>query len=483
MSNGDEKAPAPPNPRHRSSILNFTAPQPKPQGTPTVVVIGGGFCGLHCCRLLRHKFKVTLVDAKEYFEYYPGILRAYLHPHEHRLLSNLYQPICDEMGVTFVWGEVTRMDPMSKRVYAKPVFVDHEKVITFDYCVVTTGSQYGIYMNVATGVNAPSECLWYPTFLEKVIKTQSVWGELDERFLAGRRQHFERELAVLQQLSQDKGTVVIAGAGFIGVEWATDLKYAFPDINVVIVESRGECIGVMPKKCKDYCQKYMDDAGIITVYNLKYDCIMACPENGGKCKIHPSLAAKGVSQIDRIYMAVGVRSINQFMPVECLDDMKYDKGTGDVTRGGWMVCNSQMRVLSKGETPIANGCVYTAGNCCSVQGLNMPKNSCPGEEMGSIACNNIMAMDAKARPAEYGGCFGFFIPKLKEVHWSFTMGICATSLGPWDATMVIESKEPGSGYTVLTGQLAAMQKEFIRWSKVDQCRMGCVGRAIFGLLH
>jgi len=464
----------------RSSIFNPEAQRKRLAGSPTVVVIGGGFSGLHCCRLLRSRFKVVLVDAKEYFEYYPGILRAYLEPREHRVLSGMYQPICDEMGVEFVWGEVKEVQADSKRVKVKLAFMSNEKVIPYDYSIVCTGSQYGIYMNVVTGVNAPSECLWYPTFLDKVMKEQSKWGNLDERFIAGRRAHFESELKVLKELSQRQGTVIIAGAGFIGIEWATELKHAFPALKVVIVEARSDCVSVMPKKCKEYCQKFMDDQGIITVYGLKYDCLMEC--SNGKCAIAPALQAKGVKNIDRVYMAVGVRSINQFMPKECLDKMKYDEGTGDVTRGGWILCNKKMQVLMKEEGVLGDGTVFTAGNCCSVKDFSAPKNSFPGEEMGTIACNNIMALDAKKRPSAHG-CFGFMMPQLKEVHWSFGMGICATSLGPFDATMVVCNKEPESGYTVLTGYPAAMLKEFIRWSKVDQTRMGCLGGLIFSLVH
>jgi len=462
----------------KKSILMVQLPN-----KPSVVVVGGGFAGLAACRRLRKRFNVVLVDAKEYFEYYPGILRAYLHPAEHGKLSALYQPICDAMGCKFIWGEATKVDGETKQVTVKCIARDGEKLLPYDYCIVTTGSQYGLYMSSVQRASNAAECLWYPTFLEKVIKTGSSWSALDERFISGRRAHFESELKVLMDIAQKRATIVIVGAGFVGIEWATEVKYYLPEIEVVVVESRGECVSVMPPKCRQYCQRYMEKAGIKTIYNFDYKSLLE-PGTQRMTVDSAQLESTGLTNVARTYMAVGVRSINQFLPADCLDAMKYDPGTGDVTRGGFAVCNKQMQILSKGEAPWAGGCVFAAGNCCSVQGLRVPKNSFPGEDMAAVACHNIGVLERR-RNSKHGGCFaGCRLKKMKELHWSRGMGLCATSLGPYDATFVAGSTEQsGSGYTVLTGCLSAYQKEFIRWSKVDQTRMGCVGTAVWGLVH
>eukprot|EP00971_Amphidinium_carterae_P179035 3551040-Amphidinium_carterae.1 len=99
----------------------------------TVVVVGGGFAGLSVCRTMRREFNVILIDSKEYFEFYPGILRAYLHPVEHAKLSSLYQPICDKMGCKFVWGEVTSVDGMERKVTVKAMVGSRTQVCNFDY--------------------------------------------------------------------------------------------------------------------------------------------------------------------------------------------------------------------------------------------------------------------------------------------------------------------------------------------------------------
>lgn len=65
------------------------------QSTPTtrVAVLGGGFAGLTAARTLaaHPQVEVLLVDQRDYFEYTPGILRAWVNPDVHRALVN---PIC-----------------------------------------------------------------------------------------------------------------------------------------------------------------------------------------------------------------------------------------------------------------------------------------------------------------------------------------------------------------------------------------------------
>jgi len=52
-----------------------------------VLIVGGQFSGLFCARDLKKHFHVTIVDAKEFFEYTPGILRCYVKPSHFDSLS------------------------------------------------------------------------------------------------------------------------------------------------------------------------------------------------------------------------------------------------------------------------------------------------------------------------------------------------------------------------------------------------------------
>eukprot|EP00450_Noctiluca_scintillans_P008508 CAMPEP_0194509106 /NCGR_PEP_ID=MMETSP0253-20130528/39595_1 /TAXON_ID=2966 /ORGANISM="Noctiluca scintillans" /LENGTH=47 /DNA_ID= /DNA_START= /DNA_END= /DNA_ORIENTATION= len=45
-------------------------------GKSRVLIVGGQFSGNFSARELKKRFHVTVVDAKEFFEYTPGVLRA-----------------------------------------------------------------------------------------------------------------------------------------------------------------------------------------------------------------------------------------------------------------------------------------------------------------------------------------------------------------------------------------------------------------------
>merc|ERR1712048_1329275 len=76
-----------------------------------LLIVGGSFGGLACGRDMKNHYLVTIVDAKEFFEYTPGVLRAYVKPkHLDALTFTLYPVIEERMGCKFIWGEVTELN-------------------------------------------------------------------------------------------------------------------------------------------------------------------------------------------------------------------------------------------------------------------------------------------------------------------------------------------------------------------------------------
>jgi len=398
---------------------------------PLLIVIGGGFAGTLVCRKMTRDYHVVLIDAKEYFEYYPGICRTYADPK--------------------------------------------------DYLVVACGSQYGINLQAIQSASTGHECLWYPTCLQSSMP-DSRWNTLDERFLAGRRRHIDREYNELVELNRKGATILVVGAGFVGIEFATEVKHFFSNIDIVIVEARDACIGVMPEKCIEYVKSYLARKDIKVIYNQAYKEFMSAtdsiPADFSKANQSLQELAKewGITEPSRIYMAVGLRPINSFMPAQCLSPGK---------RGGWINVNKYQEVML-GDSPVEG--VFAAGNCCSyAEGSDMPafpKNAFPGEDMAAVACYNIRVLQA-AKDSSSGCCFGLCRPRRKkEAHWGWGTGLCATSLGPDDATLVVGSTpERGSGFVALTGVIAALNKEFVRWSKVNQIAGGCFGGLVWKLAH
>merc|ERR1712014_387912 len=181
------------------------------------------------------------------------------------------------------------------------------------------------------------------------------------------------------------------------------------------------------------------------------------------------------------------KASNYFMPKETLSD----KGPGG---GGWIHFNKYLQVVKKpteGGALWADGCVFAVGDCnlgCLGDPPNfemppIPKISYPGEEQALHAVNNLERLDRMRYP--HGCCSSLCTPKkLLPTWWPWGAGMFATSLGAHDACFVVAANhEKGSGYMVNWWIWAALQKEIIEQTKIDECRDKPVGKAIWHFVH
>jgi len=268
---------------------------------PKVLIIGGQFSGTFCARELKKKFHVTVVDAKEYFEYTPGVLRAFVKPAHLDALTFTLQPVLErKMGVKFIWGEVKELNGEKKTATIKPIFASATDEIKFDYCIICAGCNFGPFKPMG-------ESLWFPTVHEDA-RAVSDWKHIDERFIEGRRRHVLEEYHKLSELNKKKSTVLIVGAGFIGVEWATELEHFFPDIKLTIIDFLPRCLGPLPDSAAQYCEEYMDACGIKQFYDCKYD-----PKSADIWK-----KIELPNGADESYICIGVMASNYFMPASTL---------------------------------------------------------------------------------------------------------------------------------------------------------------------
>jgi len=424
---------------------------------PKALVIGAQFSGTFTARDLKRKFDVTIVDAKEYFEYTPGVLRAYVKPcHLDSLTFTLEPVLSRSMGVKFIWGEVKNLDGDKKVATVKPMFANTIDEIPFDYCMICSGCNFGPFKPMG-------ESLWFPTVHEEARKV-SEWPHIDERFLEGRRRHVLEEYNKLNDLNKKKASILVVGAGFIGVEWATEIEHFFPDVQLTIIDFLPRCLGPLPDTAAEYCSEYMNAVGIKEFYSCKYD--PKSDEFWNKIEL-PGGA-------DVTYVCIGVKASNYFMPQSVLSD----KGPGG---GGWIHFNKFMQVVKKpteGGQVWGDGTVYAVGDCnlgCIGEPPNfemppIPKISYPGEEQALHAVHNIKR--------HHRG------KTLKPTWWPWGAGMFATSLGPHDACFVLAANEnKGSGYMINWWIPAALQKEVIETTKIDECKNGCVGLLIWHFVH
>mmetsp|Transcript_79042 Transcript_79042/g.211220 ORF Transcript_79042/g.211220 Transcript_79042/m.211220 type:complete len:469 (-) Transcript_79042:157-1563(-) len=433
-----------------SSLLNNEF-----KSRPRVLVIGAGFSGFVCARDLRRSFRVTCVDAKEFFEYTPGILRAYVHPeHFNHLTFTLKHALENNLGVKYMWGEVTELDGAGMRARVKPMFAD-EEIIEFDYCVISAGCNFN-------PLHKYGESLWFPT-VHAVARPHSDWKHLDERYIEGRRRHILEEYGVLKDLNERSATVLVVGAGFIGVEWVTELQHYFPKLKLFIIDFLNKCLGPLPDSAAGYCDKYMSRKGIKATYGVKYD-----PNNWKEYGMS--------SPPDKTYVCIGVKASNYFMPEEVLSD----KGPGG---GKWIHVNKCLQVVTKDRKIWADGSIFAVGDCNQTfadEIKPIPKISYPGEEQATHVCKSIKFMEGKT------GCCGMFMKPREAIDswWPWGAGMFATSLGPHDACFVMAAKsEPRTGLLTLWGWASAIQKEIIESSKVDECKGGRMGQLIWHWVH
>lgn len=141
----------------------------------------------------------------------------------------------------------------------------------------------------------------------------------------------------------------------------------------------------------------------------------------------------------------------------------------------------------------ADGTIFAVGDCnygCIGNPQNwvmppVPKISYPGEEQAMHAIWNVERLDAM----KYGwhSCCKSLCgrPKtLKKTWWPWGAGMFATSLGPHDACFVMAANDKKeSGYMVNWWIPAALQKEIIETTKIDECRDRFVGKWIWHFVH
>merc|ERR1712150_137260 len=238
-------------------------------------------------------------------------------------------------------------------------------------------------------------------------------------------------------------------------------------MGMTIIDALPRCLGPLPDIAAEYCSEYMHSCGIKERYDLKYD--------KGNADFYAKIDLVGGPDCE--YVCIGVKASNYFMPPETLSD----KGPGG---GGWIHFNQFMQVTKKPAPGKSVGDVYVDGTIFAVGDCNygcigdpsnwvmppIPKISYPGEEQAYHAVINVKRLDKKK--------------SLKATWWPWGAGMFATSLGPHDACFVMAANEnKGSGYMVNWWIFAALQKEIIETTKIDECKNGLLGRLIWHFVH
>lgn len=187
-----------------------------------IIVIGGGFSGIACLnRLLTYRGKIdlTLINDKGDFNFLPMLpdcISGKVNPEYLAFdLANLSR------RVNFVRDRVTGIDLKEKMILAS------RQTLNYDLLLVGSGSETNFYGN------------------DEIRKAAFKLDNVDDvKDLAG-------------VMSRERiGSYVIAGAGYTGIEVATNLRIALNRKKIkgriVIVERATSILGPLPQWMKDY---------------------------------------------------------------------------------------------------------------------------------------------------------------------------------------------------------------------------------------
>lgn len=165
-----------------------------------VVVVGGGYGGITVASGLDEYADVTLVEQKDSFVHHAAALRAAVDPVWEQTIFMPYSRLLEK-------GKIVHGACLG--VEGKRVFVAGHEPIDADYIVLATGTTYP-----------------YPAKFS--ISNSSV--------VKARMQATRSDLAKVRR-------VMLVGCGTVGVEFAGELKAAFPHLEIVMVDREPYILG------------------------------------------------------------------------------------------------------------------------------------------------------------------------------------------------------------------------------------------------
>jgi NADH dehydrogenase len=231
---------------------------------PRVVVIGGGFGGMHAVQGLEHApVDVTMVDRRNYHLFQPLLYQvalAELSP------ADIAQPIRsivrDQKNVQVLMDEAMEIDAKRLRVKLKS-----GNELEYDYLVLATGSTHSYFGKEEWAATAPG------------LKTVEDAIEIRRRVLLA------FELAEREMLETGKHPAlnfVIVGGGPTGVELAgaisdiariymtKDFRHINPSsARVLILEGGPKILGMYPDDLQQKAKEQLERLGVILRLNAK----------------------------------------------------------------------------------------------------------------------------------------------------------------------------------------------------------------------
>jgi apoptosis-inducing factor 2 len=258
-----------------------------------IVIVGGGFTGTFVAKELEEDFDVTLIDAKDYFEFTPSVLKVIVHPQfikkvQVRHKHYLHKGKC-------VMDKVVKFDE-------KCVKLEKGKDIEYDYLVLAVGSSYNSKIKQDNVILASRADTLKETH-KKLVKAQDI---------------------------------VVIGGGLVGVELAAEIIEKYPNKKVTILHSRENLIQRNSSKAQRYAKKFFEERKVELV--LKDRMVEVTPnevltQSGKKIKADLTFLCVGISPNSQIIEKSCPQSLSKKGAV-MVDEFLQVKNCPNVFSGG-----------------------------------------------------------------------------------------------------------------------------------------------------
>ncbi|MES2761710.1 MAG: NAD(P)/FAD-dependent oxidoreductase [Bacteroidota bacterium] len=221
-----------------------------------VVLVGGGFAGLHVAKLLnRSDFEVLLIDKQNHHQFQPLYYQVACARLEPSNISFPFRKVFQKSkNIEIRLGEVTKIVPSSNTI------ITTCGNFGYDYLIIATGCKTNFFGNKEIEKHALS------------MKTTEESIEIRNNILLG----FEKFISSTDGEREALLNIVLVGAGPTGVELAgafSEMKkhilprdyprIDFSKLKVILLEGSKNTLNSMSDEAKKASRKYLEELGVI----------------------------------------------------------------------------------------------------------------------------------------------------------------------------------------------------------------------------
>lgn len=358
-------------------FLELEPPSEHLRHAPHVVIVGGGFVGIHACKALAGvDVRITLIDKRNF-----NLFQPLLYQVSTGLVSRgdvatpLRELVGNQPNVQVLLGEVTQIHPKGRQI------VFNGKAYSYDHLVLATGSGSSFFGNESWRAFAPP------------MKILEHAEEIRRRLLMAIEQAEQTPDPEARQFLQ---TVVIVGAGPSGCEmagavselmrWAlnNDFKQLDPNnTRIVLVDPGDRVLRAMPEALSKTAMASLTADGIEFLAHGRVQTMRP-----GEVLVSTPTGDVRIQAATVIWTA-GVRASHLGQTLADVTDCEVD-------RGGRVVVNDDFSITGHPE-------IRVAGDLCSYShtkdGTPLPGMAAPAKQAGTFIGRDLAAIVAgRPRP-------------------------------------------------------------------------------------